>query len=287
MQGELRGAATAKALRFAIQTSVEHLQRRGITPLLAILRVGDSEDDRTYENSLVRRCERAGVAVRCMALTQSCTTQDCVDVIGSLNGDEDVHGVLMMRPLPSHLNEHAIIQALDEHKDVDGMTAASLARIFMGESDSFAPCTAQAVMALLKHEGIPVSGREVVIIGRSLVVGRPLAMLMLKGNATVTVCHTRTKSLSDVCRRADILVAAAGQKHMVDRNFVKPGAILIDVGIHMDEEGNLCGDIHPDAYDKAQAYSPVPGGVGSVTGWILLEHVVDAAKRAGGVTNAE
>ena len=283
MQQQLKGAATAKVLRLAIVKDVARFKNSGIVPMLAILRVGDNADDMAYENSLVKRCERVGVATRRIALPKDIDTAACIDAIQALNGDAGVHGVLVMRPLPPHLNEREIGETLDPNKDVDGMTADSLARVFMGEADGFAPGTAQAAMELLKVENIPLSGREAVIIGRSLVVGRPLAMMMLKENATVTICHTRTRSLADVCRRADILVAAAGQMHMVDAQFVKPGAVLVDVGIHVDENGQLCGDIHPDAYQNARAYTPVPGGVGSVTGWILIQHVLIAAKRARGV----
>ena len=283
MQQKLTGTAAAGAIKRGVLSEVAMLKNYAIEPMLAILRVGERDDDKAYEQSLLRRCAQAGIGVRSLVLNEHCDTSACIKAIETLNGDDRVHGVLMMRPLPKHLDEPEIIRTLDVLKDVDGMTPLSLASVFMGQGDGFAPCTAEAVVRLLLFEGVELSGRETAIIGRSLVVGKPLSMLLLKENATVTVCHTRTKSLSAICRRADILIAAAGQRGMVDASFVKPGAILIDVGIHTDENGNLCGDISSDATQNAQAYTPVPGGVGSVTGWLMMEHVVKAAKRAGGL----
>ncbi len=283
MQRKLTGAAAAEAIKCRVLNEVATLKNHAIEPMFAILRIGERDDDKAYEQSLLRRCAQAGIGAQSLILKDDCDTNTCKEAIAALNENERIHGVLMMRPLPKHLDEAQIIRMLDVRKDVDGMTPLSLASVFMGQGDGFAPCTAEAVVRLLLFEGVELSGREVVIIGRSLVVGKPLSMLLLKENATVTVCHTRTKSLSDICRRADILIAAAGQRGMVDATFVKPGAILVDVGIHMDEKGNLCGDISLDATRDAQAYTPVPGGVGSVTGWLMMEHVTKAANRAGGL----
>ncbi len=284
MQQELTGNAAAESIRQKVAEDVAMLRSQGISPVLAVVRVGEKADDIAYEKSLMHRCAQAGVGFRSIVLSYECDQAACRDAIVTLNGDSEVHGVLIMRPLPGHLDEKEISRLLDARKDVDGMTPQSLASVFMGEGEGYAPCTAEAVVRLLRFENVELSGREVVVIGRSLVVGKPLSMLFLKENATVTVCHTRTKALAEVCRRADILVAAAGKRGLVDASFVKEDAILADVGIHVDESGNLCGDIHPDAYQNAMAYTPVPGGVGSVTGWLMMEHVVRAAKHLGGIS---
>ena len=283
MRQELTGNATAQSIRQQVEEDVRMLHQRGIEPLLAVVRVGEKGDDIAYEKSLIRRCAQSGIAFQSVVLNGDCDQQTCRNAILQLNENEKAHGVLMMRPLPGHLDEKEIAALLDARKDVDGMTPQSLASVFMSEGEGYAPCTAEAVVRLLRFENIELNGKEVVVIGRSLVVGKPLSMLLLKENATVTVCHTRTKALAEVCRRADILIAAAGQPGMVDASFVKKGAVLADVGIHVDENGNMCGDIHPDAYEKASAYTPVPGGVGSVTGWLMMEHVTRAAKRLGGI----
>lgn len=282
MQRVLKGAPAAKMIRQRAEDGVRTLASRGVTPQLAILRMGENADDIAYEQSLVKRCGVAGVGVRCVALSSAGGTLAALEAVAALNDDALVHGVLVMRPLPPGVDERAVAKALRVEKDVDGMTPGSLASVFIDQGDGFAPCTAQAVIELLRQEGIELAGKEAVVIGRSLVVGRPLGMLLLHENATVTLCHTRTKALADVCRRADILIAAAGQRHMVDERFVKPGAILVDVGIHVDDGGALAGDIRPDAYACAGAYTPVPGGVGGVTGWLMVQNVVAAALRSVG-----
>ena len=196
-----------------------------------------------------------------------------------MSEDMSVHGILLLRPLPEHIDEEAVIAQMDADKDIDGMTPVSLAKVFMGDTSGFAPCTAEAVLRILRHEQISIAGREAVVVGRSLVVGRPVAMMLLKENATVTLCHTRTQGLAQVCRRADILVAAAGQRKMIDGSHVKPGAVVCDVGIHVDDDGRLCGDVDALRAQHAAKITPVPGGVGNVTSWLLIEHVVRAAQR--------
>ena len=182
--------------------------------------------------------------------------------------------------MPKHIDEDAVIRAMAVEKDIDGMTPGSLAKVFMGESDGFAPCTAEAVVRLLSYEQYPWKGKHAVVLGRSLVVGKPLAMLMLAKNATVTVCHSATENLPEVCAQADLLVAAIGRARMIDKSYIKPGAMVVDVGINVDEQGTLCGDVDTEsALERAALVTPVPGGLGAVTSWLLLEHVIKAAER--------
>jgi methylenetetrahydrofolate dehydrogenase (NADP+) / methenyltetrahydrofolate cyclohydrolase len=278
----MTGKALAEAIRNDVTQRSGALLERGVTPCLAMVRVGDRQDCIAYENSLLGCCEKAGIAARGIALQKESGQNACEAVINALNGDESVHGILLLRPLPEGFDEDRIARLLDPKKDVDGMTPDNLSAIFLNRGLAFAPCTAEAVIRLLKFEKVELEGKEAAVIGRSLVVGKPLAMMLLKENATVTVCHTRTRNLAQVCQRADILIAAAGQKHLVDGSFVKDGAVLVDVGIHPVGD-SITGDIQPSAYEKAGAYTPVPGGIGSVTSWLLMEHVIHAALRAEGL----
>lgn len=275
----LKGAATAAAMREQIAQDVAVLAAQGVRVQLAVLRVGEKPDDIAYENSVVKKCAQAHILCRQVTLPADSTTAQCVEAMQLLSGDDGVHGILLLRPLPGHIDEGAVIAHMDADKDIDGMTPLSLAKVFMGDADGFAPCTAEAVLRILKHEQIPIAGKEAVVVGRSMVVGRPVAMMLLRENATVTLCHTRTQELSQVCRRADILVAAAGQCKMIDGTYIKPGAVVCDVGIHVDEDGKLCGDVDSSQAEQAALITPVPGGVGNVTSWLIIEHVVRAAQR--------
>ena len=198
-----------------------------------------------------------------------------------LNEDPAVHGILLFRPLPRHLDEEAVCAAMDPAKDVDGITEISQARIYAGRSDGFAPCTAEACMTILHHYGIDVKGMNVAVVGRSQVIGKPVAMLLIKEHATVTVCHTRTKDLAAVCRDKDLIIAAAGHIGTVTKDCLREGQIVIDVAINFDEEGKMCGDVEKGAADGiVSAITPVPGGVGGVTSCVLADHVITAAKRS-------
>ena len=189
-----------------------------------------------------------------------------------------VHGILLFRPLPRHIDEERVVESLLPEKDIDGMTRQNLAKVFVDDQTGFAPCTAEAVVRLLAYEKIELQGKNIAVIGRSLVVGKPLSMLLLHKNATVTLCHSKTAHLPEVCANADILVAAVGRAKMVNRHYVKPGAVVVDVGINVDETGALCGDVDTQDVEKTAAVTPVPGGLGGVTSWLLLEHVVRAAQ---------
>ena len=280
MAALMKGAACAKAIRSGIEASVEVLRAQKMQPGLGILRIGEREDDIAYERSAIKKAEQVGIAVKKTVLPQESTTEQCLQALMALNQDPAVHGILLFRPLPKHIDEDAVIRALAVEKDIDGMTPGSLAKVFMGESDGFAPCTAEAVVRLLSYEQYPWKGKHAVVLGRSLVVGKPLAMLMLAKNATVTVCHSATENLPEVCAQADLLVAAIGRARMIDKSYVKPGAVVVDVGINVDEQGALCGDVDTEsALERAALVTPVPGGLGAVTSWLLLEHVFKAAER--------
>ena len=276
-----KGAEVNSGLNARIMKDVEAMKARGITPTLAIVRVGERPDDLSYERGAVKRAEALGVAVAKCALPVDVTQEVLLQVIRDINVDSKIHGVLLFRPLPKHLDEALICNTLVPEKDIDGITELSLAGVFAGKPLGFAPCTPSACIEILDHFGVDCTGKKAVVIGRSLVVGKPVAMMLVKKNATVTICHTRTADLPAVCREADILIAAAGKAGMVGADFVRPGQLVIDVGINWNEqEQKLCGDVDFEAVSPiVEAITPVPGGVGTVTTSVLIGHVVEAAKR--------
>ena len=263
----LKGAEVAKALTEELHAKTEELKKNGVEPCLAILRVGAREDDLAYERGALKCCEKVGVAVRQVVLPEDVT--------------QEVHGVLMFHPLPGHLDDEAARAALDPKKDMDGITDGSMTAVYAGTKGGYPPCTAAACVALLKHYNIPIKGKRVVVIGRSLVIGKPVSLLLLAEHATVTICHSRSENLPDICREADILVVAAGKAGMVGAESVRAGQVVLDVGIHVGADGNLCGDTRfAEVEPVVEAITPVPGGVGTVTSTILASHVVEAAERA-------
>ena len=279
-----KGAPVSAALSERIRADVQALGARGVMPRLAIVRAGASPDDLAYERGASKRAAALGVETETVALPLDVTQERLLDELARLNAAPEVHGILLLRPLPAHIDETAACNAILPDKDVDGVTNASLAAVFTGATHGFAPCTAAACIALLDHYGVELAGKRAVVVGRSLVVGRPLAMLLLHRNATVTLCHTRTRDLAAVCREADILVAAAGREGVVGAAHVSAGQVVLDVGIHVREDGTLCGDVVFDEVEPVvAAVTPVPGGVGSVTTAVLLRHVVQAARRQNGL----
>ena len=277
----LKGAAVAKSINAWTSEKVARLKELGCNPCLAIMRMGERPDDIAYEKAAVKRCEQLGITVKTISLSSESATADVLKEIEKLNRDESVHGVLIMRPMPRHIDDEAVRMALLPQKDVDGITEGSLAGVFCANEKGFAPCTAQACIELLLHYNIKIEGSRAVVIGRSLVIGKPVAMLLLSKNATVTICHTKTDDLPAVCKEADILVAAAGKAGVVDAACVSAGQTVIDVGIQVNDEGSMCGDVKFDKVcDIAGAITPVPGGVGSVTTAVLAKHVVVAAERS-------
>ncbi len=255
-------------------------RKRGSRPTLGIVRVGEREDDLSYERGAVKRCETLGVACEKFLLPADVSQERLMEVIDQVNADDRIHGVLIFRPLPKHLDEAAVIRTLAPEKDVDGITDGSMVGVFAGTDQGFPPCTPQACMEILDHYGIDCTGKKAVVVGRSLVVGKPAAMMLLKKNATVTVCHTRTVDMPSVVKEADIVIVAAGRAGVVDGGLRLTGPDVIDVGINVNEEGKLCGDVAFDQVESiVDAITPVPGGVGSVTTSVLVGHVVEAAMR--------
>ncbi len=272
----LRGADVSEKLKAQVQ---EELNSLGRIPRLAIVRVGESPDDISYEKGAVKKMASFGLEAVKYTFPEDISDQEFKEAFCSINSDPTVDGILLFRPLPEHLVQEDIDRMINPLKDLDGISPVNIAKVFSGDNTGFAPCTAEAVMDILRFNGISPAGKRAVIVGRSMVVGRPLAMLFLQENATVTVCHTRTVDLPRLCRSADILVVAAGCANMVDKSFVKPGAVVIDVGINVDKNGKLCGDVNfKDIEETASMATPVPGGVGSVTTSVLARRLVHAAR---------
>ena len=279
----LTGREAAAALTAALQHRCAALARRGVTPKLVILRCGGDEADGAYLRGALKRGTLCGVDVEVRSLPENVPPQALLDAIDAVNGDASVHGCLLLRPLPPHLRdaEAEICGRLLPEKDVDGMTDISAAGVYLGRAEGFAPCTAEAVTVLLDHYGIDCAGKRAVVIGRSQVVGRPAAMLLLARNATVTVCHTRTADLPAVTRTADIIVTAAGAAGSLTADHVRPGQTVIDVSVNWDAAQNTAvGDADDSAASIVDAITPVPGGVGAVTSTVLMAHVIRAAERA-------
>lgn len=273
-----KGAPVAQAMTERLAVRADQLKGLGIVPTLAIVRVGERPEDLSYERGAGKRCEKVGIRVKQFTLPKESSHGDLLAVIQQINADREIHGCLLFRPLPPQMDEAAICAALDPAKDVDGITAGSLAGVFTGSGVGYPPCTAQACMEILDYYGCDLAGKRAVVVGRSLVVGKPLAMLLLGKNATVTLCHTRTADLASECRRAEVLIAAAGHAKMIGRDHLAPGQLVLDVGINVDQEGNLVGDVDFAAAEElAAAVTPVPGGVGAVTTSVLADHVIQAA----------
>lgn len=272
----LKGAEVSAGIKEEVQGILAGLQ--GEAPKLAIVRVGENPDDMSYERGAKKKLESFGLRAESYSYPADISDKDFQIEFGKINEDPHVDGILLLRPLPKQICEKDIETMIDPSKDVDGISPVNMAKVFAGDATGFAPCTAEAVVEVLKQKEIPITGKRVVIVGRSMVVGKPLSMLMLKENATVTVCHTRTRDLKGTCRGAEILVAAAGRAKMLDGEYVAPDAVVVDVGINVDENGKLCGDVDFDSIqDKAAMATPVPGGVGTVTTAVLAKHLVLAA----------
>ncbi|MFV0496761.1 MAG: bifunctional 5,10-methylenetetrahydrofolate dehydrogenase/5,10-methenyltetrahydrofolate cyclohydrolase [Candidatus Fimivivens sp.] len=276
----LKGTETAAALTQKARNKVLQLQQKGVDPTLAIVRVGEREADLAYERGAIKRCAQAGVTVKSFVLPFEAEQQQLLALVEELNANAAVHGVLIMRPLPAHFDDTAIRRALSPAKDVDGITDGSMVGIYSGSKKDFAPCTAQACVEILKHYNIAMTGRRAVVVGRSLVIGKPVAMLLLAENMTVTVCHAKTENLPDVCKEADVLVVAAGKAGVIGVESVRAGQVVLDVGIHVGADNTLCGDVRTLEVEKhVHAVTPVPGGVGAVTTSVLALHVATAAER--------
>lgn len=277
----LLGLPVAKSINQDLLTRVGSLKVAGVRPKLAIVRVGAREDDLSYERGALKRCDALGIETEVIRFEDDVDTHALISRIDELNRRIDVHGVLMFRPLPPHIDQAAVCEALDPAKDVDCLTSASLFGVLAGLPRGFAPCTAEAVLELLDFYGVALDGADVAVVGRSLVIGKPVAALLCSRNATVTTCHTHTADLAAVCRNCDVIVAAAGHAKTVGLDCARDGQTIIDVGINWDDENQrLVGDVDFDAVEPVVSkISPVPRGVGSVTTAVLAKHVVEAAER--------
>ena len=281
MSRTLYGAPVAEAIRAENTARIAALRSRGISPCLALLRAGENGGSLSYERSALRECARLGIEARSVVLPEESGTAALAAALHTLSAEEAVHGILLLHPLPRGIDEAAACAALRPEKDVDGVTDASLRRVFTGRGAGFCPCTPEAVLALLDHYGVALDGAHVAVIGRSLIVGKPLSLLLTGRGATVTLCHRRTRELAAVCREAEVLISAAGAPGLVDAAFTRVGQVVVDVGTTPDETGRLRGDVNFAALDGiAEAISPVPGGVGAITTAVLLRHVIEAAELA-------
>ena len=276
----LKGAPVVAAMNERNAALCEQLKAKGITPTLAVVRVGEREDDLSYERGVIARCGKVGVEVKQFLLSADASQDELLKVIAEINAEDAIHGCLLFRPLPKQFDDRTVRAALAPEKDIDGITDGSLAGIFTNTDLGYAPCTAQACLEILKYYGIPLSGRRAVVVGRSLVVGKPAAMMLDRENATVTICNSRTRDLPALCREADVVVVAMGKMCAVGADCLREGQTVVDVGIHVNEEGKLCGDVKfAEAEPIVDAITPVPGGVGTVTTSVLVGHVVQAAAK--------
>ena len=290
MAKRLLGKEVNEALVAALQTRAAALKEKGVTPTLAILRLGENPSDLSYEKGATKRAEEIGVAIKNFILPEASTKEEVLAVVDQINADDSIHGCLMFRPLPKHLkaDQDEICNRLAPKKDVDSMTHMSNAGVFEGQDLGYAPCTPAACMEILDHYGIDCKGKKAVVIGRSLVVGKPAAMMLMAKNATVTICHTKTVDTAAICRKADIIISAAGVLNSLTKDFVSEGQIVIDVSMNWNPEkitsqgkGGMSGDaVFAEVEPIVGAITPVPGGVGAVTTTVLMKHVVEAAEKA-------
>ena len=275
----LYGSDTAESIKENILNMMKEL--KGYIPTLVIVRIGNNPADISYEKSAVKKMESLGINSRIFEFDENISSEDFLDEFKDINCDKSIDGILLFRPLPAHIDEAGVIEVFDENKDVDGITYKNIAKVFSGNESGFAPCTAKAVMEILRTNNIDIAGKKVVVLGRSMVIGKPVAMLALKQNATVTICHSKTENLKNECKSADVLIVAVGRAKMVNYEYIKDGAVVIDVGINF-SEGRLVGDVDLENVKNASMATPVPKGVGAVTTSVLALHVVQSALKTKG-----
>ena len=279
----LRGADALEAKCAELKDKVRRLRNEGTDPVLAIIRVGEDPDNMAYERGLVKRAEELGIMVEKYVMDEKATETTVIALIRRLNYDDDIHGVLLMRPLPEHMDDNKVRMTLDPSKDLDGITDVSIAGVFAGTDRGFPPCTPSGCIELLEHYGIRIAGKKAVVIGRSMVTGRPLSMMLMRKNATVTLCHSHTspEDLIRYCHNADLIFVMVGKPKTIKTEHVRPGQVIVDIGINVDKNGKLCGDTDFDnLLPIVKAITPVPGGVGAMTSVMLLEHLITAAVRS-------
>ena len=276
----LKGAPVVAAMNEANAARCTALKARGVTPTLAVVRVGARPDDLSYEKGVLTRCGKVGVEVKQFLLPEDAAQDALLEVIRKINADPSIHGCLLFRPLPKQFDDRTIRAALAPEKDIDGITDGSLAGVFTNSAIGYPPCTAQACLEILKYYQVSLSGKRAVVVGRSLVVGKPAAMMLDRENATVTLCNSRTRNLPALCQEADVVVVAMGKQGAIGGEHLRAGQVVVDVGIHLNDEGKLCGDVRfAEAEPVVDAITPVPGGVGTVTTSVLVGHVVEAAEK--------
>lgn len=276
----LYGNEVALKIKEDLNLRIDKLKEKNIIPKLAILRMGNKQDDISYERSIIKNCEKLNIETKVYELKEDILENDFLKLMEELNGEKNIHGILVFRPYPKHLNESIINSAIALNKDIDCMHPLNLEKIFEGDLHGFMPCTPEAVMEILKYYDIDLKGKNIAIINRSMVVGKPLAMMALSNNATVTICHSRTVDLPSITKKADIVVTAIGKAKLIKEEYFNKDSIVIDVSINVDENGKLCGDVDfENVQDKVKAITPVPKGVGSVTTTLLLKHIVEAAEK--------
>lgn len=277
----LSGAAVAQKLDDELKGKIEKLKNNGTEPTLCVVRLGQKPEDLSYERGLLKKAEKLGIEVNKKLYDENITQEELAGELRKIDADNNNHGILIFRPLPSHIDEKKVLELISPQKDADGVTDASMLGIYADTGVGNPPCTAEACMEILKHYDIRLQGKKTVVLGRSLVVGKPLALMLLKENATVTICHSKSENLSKICKEADILIAAVGKAKLLDKEYVSEGQIVIDVGINMGEDGKLCGDVNFEEVESVVSkISPVPGGVGTVTATVLMSHVVAMAERS-------
>ncbi|MCW6111046.1 bifunctional 5,10-methylenetetrahydrofolate dehydrogenase/5,10-methenyltetrahydrofolate cyclohydrolase [Clostridium sporogenes] len=276
----LYGNEVALKIKEDLKLRIDKLKEKNIIPKLAILRMGNKQDDIAYERSIIKSCEKLNIETKVEELKEDILEEDFLKLMEGLNNEKDISGILVFRPYPKHLNENIINSSISLNKDVDCMHPLNLERIFEGDLDGFMPCTPEAVIEMLKYYDIELKGKNIVIINRSMVVGKPLSMMSLAHNATVTVCHSKTIDLQSITKKADIVVTAIGKAKLIKEEYFNEDSIVIDVSINVDENGKLCGDVDfENVKEKVGAITPVPKGVGSVTTTLLLKHIVEAAEK--------
>jgi methylenetetrahydrofolate dehydrogenase (NADP+) / methenyltetrahydrofolate cyclohydrolase len=280
---KLAGKPVVESLRENIKLRVASLAEKNVSPTMLLIRVGEREDDISYERGILKNCDLLGIKINVKQLPVDVSMEELTKVFEEANKDANVHGIMIFRPLPEHLDMDVVVNLIDPAKDIDCMSPLNLEKVFEGHSEGFAPCTPKAVIEILKHYEVPLKGANVVVAGRSLVVGKPLAMLLLDENATVTICHSRTNNMPSVTSKADIVVAAIGKAKFMTEEFFSEDQVVVDVGINDDGNGKICGDVDYDAvFDKVKALNPAIGGVGLITTTILLNHVVQACEKLTG-----
>jgi methylenetetrahydrofolate dehydrogenase (NADP+)/methenyltetrahydrofolate cyclohydrolase len=273
----LKGVEVARAINERIAKEMESLDIAA--PHLAIIRVGEKGDDIAYERGAIKKMGKVNFRCTSNVFSEDISNEDFLAEFDKINNDDDIDGILLLKPLPKHIDEAEVLKRIDPIKDLDGISSINMAKVYSGDESGYAPCTAEAVLEMLKFANVDLTGKRVTVVGRSLVIGKPVSMLLMKANATVTICHTRTADMKAECNRAEVLVAAAGVANMIDDSYVSDGAVVMDVGINVNEEGMLCGDVDFEKVEsKASIITPVPGGVGSVTTSVLALHLLKAAK---------